>query len=84
MFVNSPEGLRVRSESNISGEKLFTLPNMKWVSIIKIYKEKAIIDGIEGQWKYIDVNEGKGWVFDGYLFASEGYFNKFKERIIGK
>jgi hypothetical protein len=83
MFVNSPEGIRVRCEPNISGEKFFTLPNMKRVSIIKIYKEKAIIDGIEGQWKYIDIDEGKGWVFDGYLLASGGYFNKFKERIIG-
>jgi hypothetical protein len=84
MVVNSPEGLRVRSDPGLSGEKLFTLPNKKQVSIIKIYKEKAIIDGIEGQWKYIDIDEGKGWVFGGYLLTSGEYFNKNRGNIIGK
>jgi hypothetical protein len=69
MYVNSPEGLRVRDKPNFDGEKLFLLENNHEVTVLKRDVNNVIIDEIIGNWAYIKSNsiEVQGWVFGGYL-----------------
>jgi hypothetical protein len=67
MYVDSPEGLRVRNEPNIDGEKIFLLPHRGVVKVVEIDNNTVSIDGINGNWYLIKYNEINGWVFSGYL-----------------
>ncbi|MDR0401359.1 MAG: SH3 domain-containing protein [Treponema sp.] len=69
MYVNSPEGLRVRDKPNLDGEKLFLLEKNHEVTVLQKDVNDINIDGIIGNWVYIksNVNESQGWVFGGYL-----------------
>ena len=48
----------------------------KWIKVKKVTDEKEIIDGREGRWLYIEYENIKGWVFEGYVFKDFfwGYF----------
>ncbi|GHT70908.1 hypothetical protein FACS1894110_23140 [Spirochaetia bacterium] len=70
MFVNSPEGLRVRAEPNINSEKIYLLNNGQEVSILDKDINNVQIDGINGSWYLIQTEEITGWVFSGYLSNS--------------
>jgi hypothetical protein len=67
MYVDSPEGLRVRNEPNIDGERIFLLPHREIVEVVEIDNNIISIDGINGNWYLIIYNEISGWVFSGYL-----------------
>ena len=76
MYVNSPDGLRVRSEPSLSAKILDTLYYGEYVIVGKIGDE-ATIDGITANWINVDFfdedefPERNGWVFGGYLSRSE-------------
>jgi hypothetical protein len=85
MYVNSPEGLRVRDNPNLDGEKLFVLEKNHEVTTLKKDENNIIIDGIIGNWVYIksNINGSQGWVFDGYLSKEKNLgINDFKKNII--
>ena len=77
MYVNSPEGLRIRQQPSFSGKKLCTIPNMIQVKVVAIGNE-VTIDGIKAPWVEILVPRYEwkgdepeyGWVFGGYLSDS--------------
>ena len=48
----------------------------KLITVTKVTDEKEIIDGREGRWLYIEYENIKGWVFEGYVFKDFfwGYF----------
>ncbi len=77
MYVTSPDGLRVRSEPNLSSAKIYVLYYGEYVLVDKI-GEKATIDGITANWVKVnlfdahdDVPAVSGWVFGGYLSKKE-------------
>jgi hypothetical protein len=85
MYVNSPEGLRVRDKPNLDGEKLFLLEENHEVTTLIKDVNNIIIDGIVGNWVYIksNSNESQGWVFDGYLSKEKNIsVNDFKRNIV--
>jgi hypothetical protein len=67
MFVNSPEGLRVRNIPNLNGERIGLLNDLTEVKISREDENLLIIDDIEGKWVYIITDDIEGWVFNGYL-----------------
>ncbi|GHV34614.1 hypothetical protein AGMMS4952_27010 [Spirochaetia bacterium] len=67
MYVNSPEGLRVRAEPNIDSEKIYLLNNNQEVIILSKDINNIQIDGINGNWYLVQTDEITGWVFSGYL-----------------
>ena len=74
MYVNSPEGLKVRDNPSLSAKRLCGLVNAMPVKIVEIGSETEI-DGIKDNWvkilvpAYLWKNETPeyGWVFGGYL-----------------
>jgi hypothetical protein len=85
MYINSPEGLRVRDKPSLDGEKLFLLEKNHEVIILKKDINNIIIDGIIGNWMYIrsNSNEAQGWVFGGYLSKEKNLsINNFKKYIM--
>ena len=69
-YVNSPEGLRVRSSPGLDGNIINKLPDKEPVEVIKFSSETVEIDGINGLWTFVRSGEIEGWVFDGYLSDS--------------
>jgi hypothetical protein len=67
MYVNSPEGLRVRNSPGLDGDRIGLLENLVEVNILKEEQETVTIDGIIGKWTFIKINNIEGWVFGGYL-----------------
>ena len=66
MYINSPNGLRVRNSPSISGDIIDLLEFLTKVEVINEDNNFIYIDGIFGKW----VNIGypvEGWVFNGYL-----------------
>ena len=74
MYVNSPEGLKVRDNPSLSAKRICGLLNAMPVKIVEIGSETEI-DGIKDNWvkilvpAYLWKNESPeyGWVFGGYL-----------------
>jgi hypothetical protein len=67
MFVNSPEGLRLRDKPSIDSEKILLIPDKQKVIVLEQNDEPLKIDEITGNWYLLDVNGIKGWAFSGYL-----------------
>jgi hypothetical protein len=86
MYVNSPEGLRVRNLPSINGDRIGLLDYFTEVKIIKEDNDIVSIEGIEGKWVNI-ITPIEGWIFDGFLENEEQYKNSFnktiEEKIIG-
>ncbi|MCR5081170.1 MAG: SH3 domain-containing protein [Treponema sp.] len=86
LYVDSPEGLRVRSSSSLSAEKTGVLYDRMKIKVISVGSE-ATIDGIKSNWVKIllpvDTLKSNsatyGWIFGGYLtnklkpFSTEGW-----------
>lgn len=97
LYVNSPEGLRVRDGASLSAKKIGVLYDRMKVKPLEIGKE-VTIDGIKSNWVRIlmpieSVNEGKivsGWVFGGYLskkckpFSTKGWTDADLMRFMGR
>lgn len=81
MYVNSPEGLRVRESASLSANKICSLIHRQYVKIVAIGKETTI-DGITAPWVEIllpvyewkDEKAKYGWVFGGYLSEKQPKF----------
>jgi hypothetical protein len=85
MYVNSPEGLRVRDKPDLDDERLFLLEKNHEVIPLRKDINNIIIDGIIGNWMYIksNSNEAQGWVFGGYLSKEENIsVNNFEKYIM--
>ena len=70
MFANALAGLRVRSEPDISSERLGVLDFGTQVIVVEKGNMVVVIDGIEGKWVYVK-SPIEGWVFDGYLTGAD-------------
>jgi hypothetical protein len=70
MYVNSPEGLRVRNLPSVNGDRIGLLDHLTEVRIIKEDSNIVSIDGIEGKWVNI-ISPVEGWVFSGFLEDEE-------------
>jgi hypothetical protein len=66
MYVNSPEGLRIRNLPSINGERIGLLENFTKVNVVKEDLNVHNINGTEGRWVYISTPI-EGWIFDGFL-----------------
>ena len=72
MYVDSPEGLRVRKTPNAKSEVVYLLQNKSGVEVLHINNDKINLNGVMGQWVQIQFNAAKtvqGWVFSGYLIS---------------
>lgn len=82
LYVDSPEGLRIRSSPSLSGKKIGVLFDRMKVKVISIGGETTI-DGIKSNWVEIllPVETLKsnsnvcGWIFGGYLADSPKPFS---------
>jgi len=81
MYVNASSGLRVRSLPSMDGEVIGVLDFFTKVSILKEDDEKITINDIEGKWVYIN-SPIEGWVFDGYLVATNTQFTTDSNGIV--
>ena len=83
MFIDSPEGLRVRDKPSLKSNRLCSVPHRLPVKIVAIGKEEKI-DCITAPWVEILVpryewkgeNPEYGWVFGGYLKEKQPEFIK--------
>lgn len=74
MYVDSPEGLRIRTSPTLSASKICSIPYMIQVKVVAVGRE-ATIDGITDPWIEILIprylwsgsEPEYGWVFGGYL-----------------
>ena len=74
MYVDSPEGLRVRDKPSLKSNRICGLTHRLPVKIVAIGKEDTI-DGITAPWVEILIpcyewkgeNPEYGWIFGGYL-----------------
>ena len=74
LYVNSPEGLRIRNKPSLSGSKIGVLFDRMKVKVISV-GEATTIDGIKSNWIKIllplETVKSKenvyGWIFGGYL-----------------
>ena len=74
MYIDSPEGLRVRDKPSLKSNKICGLTHRLSVKVVAIGKEETI-DGITAPWVEILIpryewknDEAEfGWVFGGYL-----------------
>jgi hypothetical protein len=71
MYVDSPEGLRVRNAPGTSGERIALLDDKMEVLLIQEDENEVNIDGIKGKWVLIKYNDIEGWVFSGFLSLTE-------------
>jgi formylglycine-generating enzyme required for sulfatase activity len=78
MYVNSPEGLRVRNLPGVNGDIIGLLDYLTEVKIIKEDYNIVSIEGIEGKWVNI-ITPIEGWVFNGFLENEEQYKNRLNE-----
>jgi len=83
MYVNSPEGLRVRDNPILSANRICGLPDRLPVKVIAIGEEDTI-DEITAPWikiliphyEWENVHVEYGWVFGGYLSGHNKEENK--------
>ena len=82
LFVNSPEGLRIRDKPDISANVIGRLNNLEKVLVIEKDTNTVEIDEINDIWIKIKSSNLTGWVFGGYL---EDSIDKIKNinRIAG-
>ena len=74
LYVNSPEGLRIRNKPDLSGDKIGILYDRMNVKIISV-GEETTVDGIKSNWikillpiETVQAKENVyGWIFGGYL-----------------
>ena len=97
LYVNSPEGLRVRDNASLNSKKIETLYDRMVVKVVSIGSE-AVIDGIKSNWVQIllpveTINKGRnvyGWVFGGYLtdklsaFSTEKWSDADLQRYLSR
>ncbi len=83
MYVDSPEGLRVRDKPSLQSNRICGLTHRLPVKIVAIGKEETI-DGITAPWVEILIpryewkgeNPEYGWIFGGYLKENRPDFIK--------
>jgi len=71
-FVNSENGLRLRSEGANSGKIITTIPYHSKVEILEEKDKIEIINNIKGKWCKVKWNDKIGWVFNAYLSEDSG------------
>jgi len=93
MYVNAPDGLRVRDAPSADGEKIGLLKDFEMVRISKEEDKTVNIGGVDGKWVYI-INPIEGWIFDGFLEDYEPHIKRtsaigeqeyiIEEKLIGE
>ena len=66
-YVNAPAGLNVRNSPDINSDRIGGLIDLTEVLAIREDGEVFTIDGIDGKWTFIEVDDIQGWVFGGFL-----------------
>ncbi len=67
LFVNSFDGLNMRTAPSTSANKIKTLPFLTKAVLIQRDKKSVTIDGITTQWLQVRSGNDVGWVFGGYV-----------------
>ncbi|MBP5437124.1 MAG: SH3 domain-containing protein [Treponema sp.] len=97
MYVEPPEGLRVRSKPSLSADKVATLPYRVGVKILSVGPEETI-DEITAPWieillpryEWKGFEPEYGWVFGGYLakkpapFSTKNWNNETFRKFLTK
>lgn len=98
MRVTAKPGLKIRETPDQVGRVISLIEFGKSVWVMKEYTQKTEIDGIAGQWVYVQATYGRdakgrrvpdkeGWVFSGYLSKRQQVipksFSNFKAGCIG-
>ena len=97
LYVNSPEGLRIRNKPALSGDKIGVLYDRMKIKIISVGAETTI-DGIKSNWVQIllpiETIKAKanvyGWIFGGYLtdelepFSTKGWTDNDLQRYLSR
>jgi len=68
VYVGSFDGLNLRSNYGINGERIKLLPHNTELTVLERSEEKETIDKINDYWYKVDTGNEMGWVFGGYLF----------------
>jgi len=91
VYVAALTGINLREEPGIGGKSIQLIPYMTELKVLEHDIKKESIDGFEGHWIKVSVNENvEGFLFDGFLLpimppptnpptGIEGYF---KENLI--
>jgi len=67
LFVNSIEGLNLRSEASIQSTKIITISHLSKVEILEKSNALDTINDITNSWYKVKVYNNIGWIFGGYL-----------------
>jgi hypothetical protein len=67
MYVNTGDGLNMRTAPMTNSRKIRTLPIFTEVIILEKSNNIITIDGLSSAWYKIKVGNDIGWVFAGYL-----------------
>jgi hypothetical protein len=67
MYVNSPDGLRLRDSPGLDGTILSILKDREEVEIISFHPSSVVLDDMQGTWVNVEVQDQMGWVFSRYL-----------------
>ena len=70
-WINSPEGLRMRDDPTLSGNKLLSVPHGEPVTLLEETGETITIQDGTGKWSKVRWKEHVGWVFGGFLSNEE-------------
>ncbi|MCR9144207.1 MAG: SH3 domain-containing protein [bacterium] len=71
MYASAKSGLIVRSAPSTGSEKLGLIPYRGEVTVLEQGENEETIAGKTGRWALIDHNGQDGWVFGGFLTASQ-------------
>ena len=74
VYVAPSDGLNLRSNYGITGEKIKLLPQNIALIVLERSEEKETIDGMHDYWYRVDAGEETGWVFGGYLSFNSNEF----------
>jgi hypothetical protein len=66
-YVDSPEGLFVKSMPNLDSENIGFLNDLTEIIVIKVDTKNVVINGKYSNWNFIEFNDIQGWVFGSYL-----------------
>lgn len=66
-YVNSPEGLNMRSEPSTSSGRIAAFPDNYPVRVLGRTETMALVGGVRNYWYQVEADRKTGWVFGEYI-----------------
>ncbi len=85
--VISKNGLKIRSEPNTKSQSLVSVPYWAKVNVCWVDQGKDTIDNICGNWRMVEYQNYRGYMFDGYLVSVDSTYennNDFRIFLEGR